>query len=84
VILVDGYRRWDWLEKAAYQRLLEELAKLDVQLNEDKTRLVDLTQGETFSFLGFNFRRVKTRRGKGYNSELWGTGFFFLQTVSFQ
>lgn len=64
VILVDGHRRWDWLEKAAYQRLLEELANIDVQLNEEKTRLVDLTQGETFSFLGFNFRRVKTRRGK--------------------
>jgi RNA-directed DNA polymerase len=64
VILVDGHRRWDWLEKAAYQRLLEELAKIDVQLNEEKTRLVDLTHGETFSFLGFSFRRVKTRRGK--------------------
>ena len=64
VILVDGHRRWDWLEKAGYQRLLEELANIDVQLNEEKTRLVDLTQGETFSFLGFNFRRVKTRRGK--------------------
>jgi len=64
VILVDGYRRWDWLEKAAYQRLLEELAKLDVQLNEDKTRRLDLTEGGSFSFLGFEFRRVKTRRGK--------------------
>ena len=64
VILVDGYRRWDWLEKAAYQRLLEELAKLDVQLNEEKTRLVDLTKGGSFSFLGFEFRRVKTLRGK--------------------
>jgi RNA-directed DNA polymerase len=64
VILVNGHRQWDWLEKAAYQRLLEELANVDVQLNEEKTRLVDLTQGETFSFLGFNFRRVKTRRGK--------------------
>ncbi len=64
VILVDGYRRWAWLEKAAYQRLLEELDKIDVQLNEKKTRLVDLTQGEKFSFLGFEFRRVKTLRGK--------------------
>ena len=64
VILVDGHRRWAWLEKAAYQRLLEELANIDVQLNEEKTRLVDLTQGETFSFLGFSFRRVRTRRGK--------------------
>ena len=64
VILVDGYRRWAWLEKAAYQRLLEELKKLNVQLNEKKTRRVDLTQGDKFSFLGFEFRRVKTRRGK--------------------
>jgi RNA-directed DNA polymerase len=64
VILVDSFRRWDWLVKAAYKRLLEELQKLDVQINREKTRLVDLTRDETFSFLGFDFRRVKTRRGK--------------------
>ena len=64
VILVDGFQRWDWLVKAAYDRLLEELGKLDVQVNPEKTRIVDLTQGETFSFLGFDFRRSKTRRGK--------------------
>lgn len=63
VILVDGFQRWDWLVGAAYRRLLEELGKLDVQVNP-KTRIVDLTQGETFGFLGFDFRRVKTRRGK--------------------
>jgi len=64
VILVDGYRRWEWLLKAAKQRLVEELRKLDVQLNEAKTRVVDLTEGESFSFLGFDFRRMKTLRGK--------------------
>jgi RNA-directed DNA polymerase len=64
VILVDGYRRWEWLLKGAYQRLQEELAKLDVQLNEGKTRLVDLTRDESFSYLGFDFRRVKSRQGK--------------------
>lgn len=64
VILVDGYPRWEWLEKAAYQRLLEELTKLDVEVNREKTRLVDLSQGESFSFLGFDFRRMKTRKGK--------------------
>lgn len=63
VILVDGYRKWRWLATAAYRRLLEELAKLDVQLNRDKTRRVDLARGEDFDFLGFNFRRSKTRRG---------------------
>jgi RNA-directed DNA polymerase len=64
VILVDGFRRWDWLAKAAYKRLLEELEKLDVQINPEKTRVVDLTRDEAFSFLGFDFRRVKTRQGK--------------------
>jgi RNA-directed DNA polymerase len=33
VILVDGYRQWDWLVKGAHRRLLEELAKLDIQIN---------------------------------------------------
>lgn len=69
VVLVDGHSRWDWLLKAAYRRLLEELAKLDLQINVEKTRVVDLTKGESFGFLGFDFRRVKTRNGK------WGARF---------
>jgi RNA-directed DNA polymerase len=64
VILVDGFQKWNWLEKAAYRRLLEELNKLDVQVNQEKTRIVDLAKDETFSFLGFDFRRVKTLQGK--------------------
>mgnify|MGYP005634946927 CR=1 FL=1 len=64
VILVDGFPKWNWLVKAAWKRLLEELEKLDVQLNREKSKLVDLTRGETFGFLGFDFRRAKTRRGK--------------------
>jgi RNA-directed DNA polymerase len=35
-----------------------------VQINEEKTRLVNLSTGKSFSFLGFDFRRVLTRRGK--------------------
>lgn len=64
VILVDGYCKWKWLVQAAYQRLLEELARLDVQINTEKTRQVDLTGDESFSFLGFDIRRVKTLRGQ--------------------
>jgi RNA-directed DNA polymerase len=64
VILVDGYPRWNWLIKAAYRRLLEELSKLDLQINVEKTRIVDLTKGESFGYLGFDFWRVKTYRGK--------------------
>lgn len=64
VILIDSYPKWKWLTKAAYRRLLEELTKLDLQLNEEKTRFVNLTNGESFGFLGFDFRRSRTRKGK--------------------
>jgi RNA-directed DNA polymerase len=64
VILVDGYRRWNCLLERAYLRLLEELARLDVKVNEEKTRVVDLTKGESFSFLGFDTRRITTLSGK--------------------
>ena len=63
VILVDWHRRHDWLVRAVYRRLREELAKLDVRLNEAKSRVVDLRQGETFGFLGFDFRRLRSLRG---------------------
>ena len=66
VILVDGFRKWEWLLEAAYRRLVQELERLDVQMNRDKTRIVDLTRDGTLSFLGFDYRRVKTRRG------VWG------------
>ena len=46
------------------RRLREEFAKLDVEVNEEKTRTVDLAQGESFGFLGFQFRRVRSRRGR--------------------
>jgi RNA-directed DNA polymerase len=63
VILVDAYPQHDWLLKAVDKRLREELAALQVALNEEKSRLVDLAHGEHFSFLGFDFRRVRSRRG---------------------
>ena len=63
VILVDTMRKWDWLERAAYRRLLEELSKLDIQVNEEKTQRVDLRKGGCFGFLGFDFRLARTRRG---------------------
>ncbi len=64
VILVDGFWKRTWLLKAVQKRLTEELCKLDVHMNTEKTRVVDLSRDETFSFLGFDFRRMKTRRGK--------------------
>jgi RNA-directed DNA polymerase len=63
VILVDAHPRHAWLLKAVEQRLREELATLAVEVNEEKTRIVDLTKGECFGFLGFDFRRVRTLKG---------------------
>src|SRR5215470_6088928 len=63
VILVDAYPRHDWLLRAADRRLREELAKLHVEINEEKSRVVDLGKGESFGFLGFEFRRIRSLRG---------------------
>jgi RNA-directed DNA polymerase len=64
VILVDSHPRHRWLRGAVEKRLREELAKLRVEVNEEKSRRVDLTRGESFGFLGFEFRRVRSRAGK--------------------
>jgi len=64
VVLVDGHPRQQWLRAAVERRLREELATLQVEVNEEKTRRVDLTQGERFGFLGFDFRRVRSRRDR--------------------
>jgi RNA-directed DNA polymerase len=64
VILVDGHKKWKGLEQTIHLRLREELTKIKVELNEEKTKIMDLAKGETFSFLGFDFRREKTRQGK--------------------
>jgi RNA-directed DNA polymerase len=64
VILIDSHPRNDWLMKAVDKRLREELAKLKVEINEEKTRMVNLTKEESFGFLGFEYRLVRSRQGK--------------------
>ena len=58
VISIDAERQSDWLVEAVNRRLREEFAKLHVAINENKSRMVDLKKGESFSFLGFQFRRI--------------------------
>jgi RNA-directed DNA polymerase len=69
VVLIDSHPRHDWLIGAVEKRLREELAKLRVEINEEKSRKVDLLQEERFGFLGFEYRRVRSRNGK------WRTHF---------
>ena len=63
VILIDAHPRHDWLLPAVEKRLREELATLQVEVNEEKSRIVDLGRGESFGFLGFDFRRIRSGRG---------------------
>jgi RNA-directed DNA polymerase len=63
VILVEGHPDHDWIVKAVIKRLREELEKLRVEINEEKSRMVDLRKGESFGFLGFEFRRVRSLKG---------------------
>ena len=63
VILVDAHPRHDWLMGAIEKRLREELAELQVEVNEEKSRIVDLARGDSFGFLGFDFRRIRSQRG---------------------
>jgi len=65
VILLDAHPRNDWLVRAVERRLREELAKLRVEINEDKSRRVDLKKKEeSFTFLGFEYRRILSHTGK--------------------
>ena len=60
VILVDAYKRHDWLIGAVEKRLREEFDKLQVEINDEKSRTVDLGRGESFGFLGFDFRYLRS------------------------
>ncbi len=63
VVMVDSHPRHAWLFEAIQRRLREEFDKLQVEVNEAKSRVVDLVRGEGFGFLGFEFWRVRSRKG---------------------
>jgi RNA-directed DNA polymerase len=60
VVLIDAHPRNAWLLRVVSRRLREEFAKLQVEVNEDKSRTVDLERAESFGFLGFDFRRLRS------------------------
>jgi len=47
VVLVSAHPKQRWLRGAVEKRLREEFAKLEVEVNEEKSRRVDLTRGES-------------------------------------
>jgi RNA-directed DNA polymerase len=64
VVLVDAHPRQRGLRGKVEKRLREEVAKLGLEVNEEKSRVVDLCKGESFGFLGFEFRRIRSRVGR--------------------
>ncbi|TAK01394.1 group II intron reverse transcriptase/maturase [bacterium] len=66
LVLVSHHWSKAWIEKWVKERLRKHLASLDARMNEEKTKTVNTLQGEAFSFLGFDFRRVHNRRGQYY------------------
>jgi hypothetical protein len=62
VILVDAHPRHRWIRGAIQRRLREELAKIEVTVNEEKTRFVDLSKTESFGSLIRDWVEKKIRR----------------------
>ena len=66
-MLVDSHRSSAWLQRAVAKRLREELAKLALAINEEKTSIIDLNKPKShFDFLGFRFKRIVTTKGKSW------------------
>jgi RNA-directed DNA polymerase len=66
VILVDGYPQWQPHVAMIQRRLGEELRKVEVEINEEKTRVVDFASSGSFGFLGFDLRAGSNRLGKRF------------------
>ena len=65
VVLISSHpRARHWAAKVE-TRLREEIGKLDLTINEEKSRTVDFGAGETFDFLGYTFRWVDQRKAPG-------------------
>jgi RNA-directed DNA polymerase len=62
--LINSHPQHAWLARAVEQRLREELVKLRVEINEEKSKIVDLANGGSFTFLGFEYRRILGRNRK--------------------
>jgi RNA-directed DNA polymerase len=69
VILVHGHPSENRLLETVQRRLKEELDELQVQMNQEKTKVVNLKEGGCFSFLGFDIRLNRNREGKTYVSK---------------
>jgi RNA-directed DNA polymerase len=70
VVLVSTHPRAAHWAAVVETRLREELGKLDLTLNEEKSRTVNFGAGEPFDFLGYTFRWVTWRTGRARKAVL--------------
>ena len=61
LVLVSAHPEKRHWAPVVMRRLKEELAKLDLTINEEKSRVVDFAAGEPLNFLGYTFRRARAR-----------------------
>ena len=66
VITTHDHPKSNRLLEYSMKRLEEELGGLGVELNREKTKIVDLEKGETFDLLGFTWRLATSRKGKKF------------------
>jgi RNA-directed DNA polymerase len=64
VVVVKGTKAHAEAIREECRAFLEGELKLQVEVNEEKSRTVDLRRGESFGFLGFDFRRIRSKQGK--------------------
>jgi RNA-directed DNA polymerase len=66
VITLSGHHTKRGWAQRALERLQEQFALIGVELNQEKTKVVNTLQGGAFGFLGFDLRRVRKRKGEDY------------------
>jgi len=66
LITVSGHSSKRGWAELALQRLREQLEPLGVELNLEKTRMVNALKGDAFAFLGFDLRRMQNRSKTGH------------------
>ncbi|WP_245579472.1 group II intron reverse transcriptase/maturase [Halonatronum saccharophilum] len=64
IIAVSSHPSMNWLLPKVIMRLKEELKKIKVKINKEKTKVVNLEKGEAINFLGFKMKRRRTFKGK--------------------
>jgi len=66
VITVSGHSSKKGWAKRALERLKQQLEPLGVKINPEKTKVVNILKGESFSFMGFDLRRGTNRTKTSY------------------